>query len=107
MDAASPSLARRSVMRSQESAWTGKGGKMFCIAEARKICCSRIAQGPVMSANAPPENVPTIDDDSMAIRAPMRMLGAYPVLSLRFPSIPTPEQFKEQQKQTGESGVAL
>jgi len=43
----------------------------------------------------------------MAIRAPMRMLGPYPVLSLRFPSIPAPEQFKEQQKMTGESGVAL
>ena len=58
-------------------------------------------------ANAPPANAPTVDEELMAIRAPLRMLGPYPVLSLRFPSIPTPEQFREQQKQTGESGVAL
>ena len=52
----------------------------------------------------------TADDDEeepMAIRAPMRMLGPYPVLSLRFPGIATPAQFKEQQKLTGETGVAL
>merc|ERR1719387_3138066 len=56
-------------------------------------------------ANAPPAS--TVDEELMAIRAPLRMLGPYPVLSLRFPSIPTPEQFREQQKQTGESGVTL
>ena len=43
----------------------------------------------------------------MALRSPLRMLGPYPVLSLRFEDMETPEQFKEQQKQTGETGVAL
>ena len=47
------------------------------------------------------------EEEPMAIRAPMRMLGPYPVLSLRFPGIATPAQFKEQQKLTGETGVAL
>ena len=46
-------------------------------------------------------------EELMAIRAPLRMAGPYPVISLRFPSIATPEQFKEQQKLTGETGVAL
>jgi len=51
----------------------------------------------------------TTDDqeEPMAIRSPLRMLGPYPVISLRFPDIATPEQLKEQQKITGESGVAL
>ena len=47
------------------------------------------------------------EDEELLIRAPMRMLGPYPVLSLRFPGIATPAQFKEQQKLTGETGVAL
>ena len=45
------------------------------------------------------------DDDLMAIRAPLRSLGPYPVLSLRFPSMATPERFKEEQQKTGEVGV--
>ena len=69
----------------------------------------RTARVPVVAAdaNAPPANAPTIDDEMMAVCAPMRMLGPYPVLSLRFQAIPTPEQFREQQQKTGESGVAL
>jgi len=47
------------------------------------------------------------DEEPMAVRSPLRMLGPYPVISLRFPDIATPEQLKEQQKINGESGVAL
>lgn len=43
----------------------------------------------------------------MALRAPLRMLGPYPVLSLRFNDMATPDRLKEQQKQTDERGVAL
>ena len=43
----------------------------------------------------------------MALRAPLRMLGPYPVLSLRFNDMATPEQFKAQQQETSERGVAL
>jgi len=53
------------------------------------------------------QDTPTTDEELMAVRAPLRMLGPYPVLSLRFPNIPTPDQFKEQQKSSGERGVSL
>ena len=57
-------------------------------------------------ANAPAANAPVVEE-LVAVRAPLRMLGPYPVLSLRFPAMPAPEQFKDQQKETGERGVAL
>jgi len=47
------------------------------------------------------------DEDVAAVRARLRMLGPYPVLSLRFPDMVMPEQFIEEQKLTGETGVAL
>jgi len=47
------------------------------------------------------------DKDVMAVRARLRMLGPYPVLSMRFPDMTMPEQFREEQKLVGETGVAL
>ena len=83
---------------------------LFGEASAYTVRCTRpVAQSSTrrvktITAQATAEDV---DEEPMAIRAPMRMLGPYPVLSLRFPGIATPAQFKEQQKLTGESGVAL
>jgi len=71
---------------------------------ARPVAQSSTRRVKTITAQATAEDV---DEEPMAIRAPMRMLGPYPVLSLRFPGIATPAQFKEQQKLTGESGVAL
>jgi hypothetical protein len=59
------------------------------------------------NADAPPANAPDVDEGMMALRTPLRMLGPYPVLSLRFNDMATPEQFKAQQQETGERGVAL
>ena len=83
---------------------------LFGEASAYTVRCTRpVAQSSTrrvktITAQATAEDV---DEEPMAIRAPMRMLGPYPVLSLRFPGIATPAQFKEQQKLTGETGVAL
>jgi hypothetical protein len=41
------------------------------------------------------------------IRAPMRMAGPYPVLSLRFPEVTAPEEMQQAQQMTGETGVAI
>jgi len=51
---------------------------------------------------------PTADGKGISsIRAPLRMLGPYPLLSVRFPDIVAPESVKEQQKANGETGIKL
>ena len=63
--------------------------------------------GALDNADAPPANAPDVDTAMMALRAPLRMYGPYPVLSLRFNDIWTPDRLEETLKERGERGVPL
>jgi len=82
--------------------------KVLLEAGAAKLNANKAATDSIGAAIKDGYLKATADGEGISsIRAPLQMLGPYPLLSVRFPDIAAPESVKEQQKANGETGIRL